>query len=128
MEVTITSADNWQQLVSGLPVYKAAADGTLYTYYYWAEEIEINGQPVAGYTVSYSFTDGDTATSYSINAANPGEDPHVTIRNTPKESPTVELPESGGTGTRPAYEIGGILLLVSAIGYLTYKRRRWCRE
>ena len=128
MEVTITSADNWQQLFSGLPVYKAAADGTLHTYYYWAEEIAINGQPVAGYTVSYSFTDGDTATSYSINAANPGEDPHVTIRNTPKESPTVELPESGGTGTRPAYEIGGILLLVSAIGYLTYKRRRWCRE
>ena len=128
MEVTITSADGWQQLVSGLPVYKAAADGTLHTYYYWAEEIEINGQPVAGYTVSYSFTDGDTATSYSINAANPGEDPHVTIRNTPKESPTVELPESGGTGTRPAYEIGGILLLVSAIRYLTYKRRRWCRE
>ena len=128
MEVTITSADGWQQLVSGLPVYKAAADGTLHTYYYWAEEIEINGQPVAGYTVSYSFTDGDTATSYSINAANPGEDPHVTIRNTPKESPTVELPESGGTGTRPAYEIGGILLLVSVIGYLTYKRRRWCRE
>ena len=67
----------------------------------------------------YLFTD------YSINAANPGANPLITIKNTPTESPSVELPTTGSTGTRIYYTIGGILLLLSAAGYVTAKRRRW---
>lgn len=130
MDITMTSANSWQKQLTGLPVYKVNTDGTLQSYYYWAEEIEVNGKPVAGYTVSYSFTDGDSETDYSINAANPGANPLITIKNTPTESPSsVELPESGSTGTKIYYLTGGILLLLSAAGYITYtKRRRWFNE
>jgi len=130
MDITMTSANSWQKQLTGLPVYKVNADGTLQSYYYWAEEIEINGMPVAGYTVSYSFTDGDSETDYSINAANPGANPLITIKNTPTENPSeVELPESGSTGTRIYYTLGAMLLL-SAAGYWAYsiKRRRWYDE
>ena len=124
-EFTLTSSNSWQKQLNGLPVYKVNADGTLQSYYYWAEEIEVNGKPVAGYTVSYSFTDGDSETDYSINAANPGANPLITIKNTPTESPSsTTLPTSGGSGTRIYTTIGGILLLLSAAGYVTAKRRR----
>lgn len=130
-EFTLTSSNSWQKQLNGLPVYKVNTDGTLQSYYYWAEEIEINGMPVAGYTVSYSFTDGDSTTDYSINAANPGANPLITIKNTPTENPSeVELPESGSTGTRIYYTLGAMLLLLAAAGYWTYsiKRRRWYDE
>ena len=131
MDITMTSANSWQKSLSGLPVYKVNSDGTLQSYFYWAEEIEINGMPVAGYTVSYSFTDGDSATDYSINAANLGSNPLITIKNTPTENPSeVELPESGSTGTRIYYTLGAMLLLLAAAGYCAYsiKRRRWYDE
>ncbi len=129
MDITLTSSNSWQKQLTGLPVYKVNADGTLQSYYYWAEEIKVNGMPVAGYTVSYSFTDGDSETDYSINAANPGSNPLITIKNTPTESPSsVELPESGSTGTKIYYVFGGILLMLAAAGYTYSKRRRWSDE
>jgi lysophospholipase L1-like esterase len=127
-EFTLTSSNSWQKQLNGLPVYKVNTDGTLQSYYYWAEEIEINGMPVAGYTVSYSFTDGDSTTDYSINAANLGNNPLIMIKNTPTESPSVELPEAGGSGASIYYITGALLMLLTAAGYTMFKRRRWLSE
>ena len=117
---TISASDNWQISLSDLPMYYIN-NGSVETYYYWAEEIEGN----SGYITSYSFTDADENTDYSINAFKSGE-AAIRITNTLNQIPeSVELPESGSTGTRIYYTIGGILLLLSAAGYVTAKRRRW---
>jgi len=121
--IDIVISGNWQKTISGLPKY-TYENGVAIPYYYWVEEINS-----PNYKASYSFTDGDSETDYSINAANPGANPLITIKNTPTESPSVELPESGSTGTKIYYLTGGILLLLSAAGYITYtKRRRWFNE
>ncbi|MEE5993619.1 MAG: GDSL-type esterase/lipase family protein [Oscillospiraceae bacterium] len=125
-EFTLTSSNSWQKQLNGLPVYKVNTDGTLQSYYYWAEEIEINGMPVAGYTVSYSFTDGDSTTDYSINAANLGANPLITIKNTLTDNPSeVDLPTSGGSGTAP-YRTAGFLLMMTAVTfpYIKHRNRR----
>ncbi|MBP0968440.1 MAG: Ig-like domain-containing protein [Oscillospiraceae bacterium] len=124
MDITLKATDTWQKLITGLPVYTVAADGTVYTNYYWAEEIALNGQPVAGYQTAYTFTDGDAATSYMVNAAQPGEQPSIVIRNTPTEE-AVELPVTGGRKASGYCLAGGVLLLLSAAGLIYEKRRRW---
>ena len=48
----------------------------------------------------------------------------ITAKNAKSEEEAVELPESGGSGTHTYYTVGGILLLLSAAGYVTAKRRR----
>lgn len=127
MDITLKATDNWQKLITGLPVYTVAADGTVYTNYYWAEEIALNGNPVAGYQSAYTFTDGDAATSYTVNAAQPGEQPSVVIRNTPTEE-AVELPVTGGRKVSGYCFAGGVLLLLSAAGLIYQKRRRWLND
>jgi len=123
IDVTLSDLDGWVKTIAGLPKY-TYVNGVATPYYYWVEEINS-----PNYKASYSFTDGDSETDYSINAANPGANPLITIKNTPTESPSVELPESGSTGTKIYYLTGGILLLLSAAGYITYtKRRRWFNE
>lgn len=124
MDITLTSDNSWQKVLTGLPVYMVNDDGSVLSCYYWAEEIEINGQAVSGFTASYSFTDDDIETDYSINASEPGEAPLITIKNTPTELPTVDLPEAGGRGTRMFYLTGGAILLLSAAGYIMCRRRR----
>ena len=124
MDITLTSDNSWQKVLTGLPVYMVNDDGSVLSCYYWAEEIEINGQAVSGFTASYSFTDDDIETDYSINASEPGEAPLITIKNTPTELPTVDLPEAGGRGTRIFYLTGGAILLLSAAGYIMCRRRR----
>ncbi|MBP3760201.1 MAG: Cna B-type domain-containing protein [Ruminococcus sp.] len=124
IEKTISNSDNWQIAVSELPQYYIKSDGTVANYYYWAEEIS----GADGYKASYSFKDNDDETDYSINASQSG-DALIKIKNTLNQTPeSVELPESGGSGTTLYYTISGILLMLSAVGYVTIKRRRWSDE
>ncbi len=121
---TISDDGNWKITLPELPQYFVKADGTVANYYYWAEEIS----GAEGYKTSYSFTDADDATSHSINASNSG-DATIRIKNTLNQIPSsTTLPESGGSGTCIYYTIGGLLLLLSAAGYTTFKRRRWFNE
>ena len=115
--VVLNAGDNWTETVQ-LP----ACDENGAPYYYWAEETA-----VPGYSVSYRFTDGDSQTMYCINAAEPG-DGEITVMNTKNESDSVTLPETGSTGTKAWYIAGGVMLLVSAAGYLLYRRRRWLND
>ena len=124
IEKTVNASDNWQIAVSELPQYYIKSDGTVANYYYWAEEMS----GADGYKASYSFKDNDDETDYSINASQSG-DALIKIKNTLNQThESVELPESGGSGTTLYYTISGILLMLSAVGYVTIKRRRWSDE
>ena len=105
-----TEEDAWTKVISGLP----AADANGNTYYYWIEEI-----PVDGYIASYE--------NNRINAVSAAGTQTITITNTRDTSPHT-LPEAGSTGTKFYTAIGGIMLILSAAGYTTIKRRRWFEE
>jgi LPXTG-motif cell wall-anchored protein len=105
-----TEEDAWTKVISGLP----AADANGNTYYYWIEEI-----PVDGYIASYD--------NNGINAVSAAGTQTITITNTRDTSPPT-LPEAGSTGTKFYTAIGGIMLILSAAGYTTIKRRRWFEE
>lgn len=121
---TISDKNNWKITLPELPQYFVKADGTVASYYYWAEEIS----GAEGYKAGYSFTDSDDTTSYSINASNSG-DSTIHIKNMLNQTPSsTTLPTSGSTGTRVYYVTGAMLLLLAAAGYATYKRRRWSSE
>ncbi|EGC02926.1 LPXTG-motif cell wall anchor domain protein [Ruminococcus albus 8] len=117
-EVTISSADSWQ-VIKDLPKY--SPDGL--KYYYWAEETKVNGRTVAGYVPSYKFDDGDNSTQFCINSENLGKGT-VTVLNTPTENEGIILPETGGAGTRGLYMAGGAAAMLSAMGYIRFRRRR----
>ena len=95
-------------------------NGNAYHYYIVEDETGLNGY----IPWDYSGNNGSTlrangkATYTVYNGRNDEE--------TPPES--VELPESGGSGTTLYYTISGILLMLSAVGYVTIKRRRWSDE
>lgn len=108
-----SAADNeWTKIISNLPATDENGD----TYYYWIEEINVP----SGYTASY--------TNNSVNAdeAN-GTTPEITITNT-YVGDSVMLPSSGGRGSKMFSTAGGIIILLSAAGYLQFKRRRWLSE
>ncbi len=116
--ITLGASDSWEKIISDLPV--CDADGN--AYYYWIEE-----EPVAGFTPSYKFEDGDTVTAdqdYCINAANPGDNPTAIVKNTPDETGGASMPSTGGSGTTGYYGIGVIMILGSAAGYLLLRRRQ----
>lgn len=116
MSIRIKASDNWEKLLDQLPAYNAAGEA----YYYWAEE-----QAVPGYTVSYRFNDGDADTAYCISAENKGAG-EITVLNTKTDSAV--LPETGSRGTKIYIITGAVLMLLTAAGYTTVKRRRWSSE
>ncbi len=116
MSIRIRASDNWEKLLDQLPAYNAAGE----PYYYWAEE-----QAVPGYTVSYWFNDGDADTAYCISAENKGAG-EITVLNTKTDSAV--LPETGSRGTKMYIITGAVLMLLTAAGYTTVKRRRWSSE
>ena len=109
--ITDSTASEWTKEITGLPVVDEEGN----KYYYWVEEVNVP----TGYSASYLDNSID-----AMEVATLGNTPTVTITNT-KVSESVELPTSGGTGTRIYYTVGGLLLLLSAAGYITMKRRRW---
>ncbi len=122
IDITVSSSDDWTVTLSDLPVWQFNEDGTIVSCYYWAEEISGAG----GYKASYVFTDADSNTNYSINAAYSGE-AAIQIRNTENQIPdSVDLPETGGSGRN--YTVIGLLLMISAAGYAIKKRRGWSDE
>lgn len=122
IDITVSASDNWAVTLSDLPIYQFDEDGTVISCYYWAEEIS----GAEGYKASYVFTDADSSTNYSINAANSGE-AAIQIRNTENQIPdSVDLPVTGGSGR--SFTVTGLLLMISAGGYAMKKRRGWLDE
>ncbi len=99
----------------GLDVYDENGN----PYYYWIAEIDSPN----GYTPLYAFSDGDNETVYAINASKPG-DSMAEIYNYRETPEGVEMPSTGGTGTKP-YHVTGILIISgSLLGIIYYRRRR----
>ena len=107
------NGQNWQKLIENLPAY----DEHNQQYYYWVEEIKVNG-----YTVSYLFSDDNSETQYCIDAEHPGSG-EITIKNTKNESTSVEMPSTGGKGVKWYYVTGMAVMFVSAAGILIRRRK-----
>jgi hypothetical protein len=98
--------NDWTKQIFNLP----ATDENGNTYYYWIEEL-----PVEGYTASYG--------NNNINAAEAaGQTATITITNT-AGADSVEFPETGGQGIKKYYMAGGVMMLLAAAAYVTFKRR-----
>ncbi|MBQ8686937.1 MAG: Cna B-type domain-containing protein, partial [Ruminococcus sp.] len=115
LTLELTAKDNWTATLNDLPAY--AENGS--PYYYWVVETE-----VLGYTASYRFEDGDSSTEYCINAANGGDSPTATVKNTKKEDAGVTMPSTGGRGVTGYYYTGGALILLSILAGGNRIRRR----
>jgi len=120
---TMDASEDWAIQLTELPVYYVKPDGSVGTYYYWAEELS----GADGYKASYSFKDADDETNYSINAALSG-DAQIDVRNTRNQVEETILPESGGIGIGICYRIGAFLLLLAAAGFAAARYRRWFYE
>lgn len=107
------NGQNWQKLIENLPAY----DEHNQQYYYWVEEIKVNG-----YTVSYLFSDDNSETQYCIDALQLGSG-EITIKNTKVESSSVEMPSTGGKGVKWYYVTGMAVMFVSATGILIRRRK-----
>ncbi len=116
VELVNTAEQNWTDTI-----VLDVCDKDNKTYYYWVEEVQMNG-----YDVTYLFNDGDPESTHYINPTKPDANGEfsVTICNTKKEVAGVTMPSTGGTGTKPYYGIGVIFLTVSAAGYLMLRRRQ----
>ena len=113
-DITISTTQNWlSSAVTDLP----KTDGLGHTYRYFIKETATDAFiPVAYSTSAQGAELSDVLTQLELTNASQQND-------TP-----VELPESGSTGTKVYYTVGGVLLLLSAAGYTMIKRRRWYDE
>ena len=109
----VVNGQHWQKLIENLPAY----DKNNQQYYYWVEEIEVNG-----YTASYYFDDASGDTEYCIDAAKLGSG-EITIKNTKNESSSVTMPSTGGKGVKWYYVTGMAVMFVSAAGILIRRRK-----
>lgn len=112
-DITISTTNNWiSSVVSGLP----KTDGQGHTYRYFIKE-EATGAfiPVAYSTSSEGAALQETPIT-------------LDLTNSATQSTSTTLPEAGSTGTKFYTAIGGIMLILSAAGYTTIKRRRWFEE
>lgn len=110
--ITLNAGNNWED---EFEAECQSNDGK--TYIYWAVE-----ESMSGYEATYFFDDADSTGSNYINAAAPGAST-ITVRNHKVESTGVELPESGGTGTKPYTAAGIAIMLLSGTTTLYFKRR-----
>ncbi|MCI6730767.1 MAG: Cna B-type domain-containing protein [Lachnospiraceae bacterium] len=103
--VTIDSSAGWTHTFTDLPLTGTDTDGNTANYYYYVEEVS-----VPNYTTSYDNNGGIQSGT-------------ITVTNQAVENPTFELPETGGPGTRIAYTLGSILMLLASAAFLYIKKR-----
>ncbi|MBR3630595.1 MAG: Cna B-type domain-containing protein [Oscillospiraceae bacterium] len=112
--IRIDAGANWlSDRISNLP----RTDGRGNTYRYFLKE-----QSTEAYIpVAYS--------TNTVGAELTGSTARLNLTNATKQTETeVELPETGFGGTKIYYAAGGIVLLLSLVGFAAVKRRRWLDE
>lgn len=112
-EIEIKQSDGWTKTVTNLDVY----DSNKQPYYYWAVETDT----ITGYTATYLFTDSDDETNNCLNASQLG-DGEIVIKNNKTVSEGVEMPSTGGEGTKGIKETGMFIMLGSAVSYIVIRR------
>lgn len=102
---SITKGSNWSWAKDDLPLVGVDEGGNTVYYTYYVIE-----QSAANYTTSYNNNIGISSGT-------------IVINNTLKETPTYELPLTGGLGTY-LFTFGGLLLIIGAVLLLIYKQKR----
>ncbi len=100
---TISHKDNWHKIIEDLP-RMGVVDGKTVYYTYYVKEVQNSN-----YTTEYENNGGISSGV-------------ITIKNTEIESPSYELPATGGPGIL-LYTFSGIALIAGALMYEIYRRR-----
>ncbi len=130
--ITLSSENNWTQVVSGLLIEDA--DGNKYEYC-----IKEPDSFLATYAVSYTVNGADSFFAndagkitvdgaeyrdpgYSLSVGQDGRDfGSVVISNTKVSTNTI--PSTGGEGTAPFIALGALLLAIAFAGFMMFKKR-----
>ncbi len=113
--VTIDATNNWSDAIK-----LEANDKKGNKFYYWIEEVEVNGQPVStsAYKAYYRYNGSDSYNCIDTN----GNDQYVQVYNNYEET-VGELPETGGRGVLP-FAVAGGAITAAATALLVTKRRK----
>ena len=103
---TIDSSMHWKYTFTNLPLTGTDNDGKPVTYYYYIEEVS-----VPNYDTSYENNNGIQSGT-------------ITVTNKATDTPSYQLPETGGPGTRIAYTLGSILMMFASAAFLYIKKKR----
>ena len=116
-QITLTADNNWSNAVS---LEKNDIKGN--KYYYWFEEIDVNGQPIStsSYKAYYRYNGSENENCIDMTK---NGDQYVQVYNNSEET-LGELPETGGMGVIPFVAAGGTVTVVATILLVTKRRKK----
>lgn len=114
--VTIDATNDWSESIK---LEKNNIKGE--TYYYWIEEVGVNGQPVStsAYKAYYRYNGSENENCIDMTK---NGDQYVQVYNNYEET-VGELPETGGRGVLP-FAVAGGAITAAATALLVTKRRK----
>lgn len=106
--IYISKSGNWQKTITGLDA----------SYHYWVVE-DLTDSKLGNYEASYSYNNGFNTLSIT------GKNGTAVIKNTPKtDFKGVEMPSTGGTGTKSYYAVGMMITGGAALTLFARRRKR----
>lgn len=116
-QITLTADNNWSNAVS---LEKNDIKGN--KYYYWFEEIDVNGQPIStsSYKAYYRYNGSENENCIDMTK---NGDQYVQVYNNSEET-LGELPETGGMGVIPFVAAGGTVTVAATILLVTKRRKK----
>lgn len=116
-QITLTADNNWSTAVS---LEENNVKGN--KYYYWFEEIDVNGQPIStsSYKAYYRYNGSENENCIDMTK---NGDQYVQVYNNSEET-LGELPETGGMGVIPFVAAGGTVTVAAAILLVTKRRKK----
>ena len=116
-QITLTADNNWSTAVS---LEENNVKGN--KYYYWFEEIDVNGQPIStsSYKAYYGYNGSENENCIDMTK---NGDQYVQVYNNSEET-LGELPETGGMGVIPFVVAGGTVTVAAAILLVTKRRKK----
>ena len=116
-QITLTADNNWSTAVS---LEENNIKGN--KYYYWFEEIDVNGQPVStsSYKAYYRYNGSENENCIDMTK---NGDQYVQVYNNSEET-LGELPETGGMGVIPFVAAGGTVTVAATLLLVTKRRKK----
>lgn len=116
-QITLTADNNWSNAVS---LEKNDIKGN--KYYYWFEEIDVNGQPISTSSYKAYLRYNGSENENCIDMTKNG-DQYVQVYNNSEET-LGELPETGGMGVIPFVAAGGTVTVAATLLLVTKRRKK----
>lgn len=116
-QITLTADNNWSNAVS---LEENDIKGN--KYYYWFEEIDVNGQPIStsSYKAYYRYNGSENENCIDMTK---NGDQYVQVYNNSEET-LGELPETGGMGVIPFVAAGGTVTVAATLLLVTKRRKK----